>query len=91
MLPGREPEFPVSGHASLQGDGEDQRLRVVVVVHLGQVLAGEGPDDPPGALDEEPVERDGGCEEEGVQGGRVEPFTDEGRGAHLEHAVAGRC
>ncbi|HEY6793286.1 MAG TPA: hypothetical protein VI248_01245 [Kineosporiaceae bacterium] len=57
-------------------------------MYLGHLLAGGGPNDSPRALDEESVERDGSCKEEGVEGGRVEPFTDEGRGADDEHAVA---
>jgi hypothetical protein len=75
---------PVSGHASLQGGREGRRLYVVVVVYLGHVLAGGGPNDSSRALDEESVERNWACKEQGVESGRVEPFTDEGRGADDE-------
>ena len=63
--------------------------RVVVVVDLGDVLAGRGTDHPAGALDEQAVVGDRGGEEQGVEGRGVEAFADERRGADDEDAVAG--
>jgi hypothetical protein len=62
---------------------------VVVVVDFGDVLAGCGADGSAGALDEESVEGDGCGEEGGVEGGCVEAFANEGRGADDEYAVVG--
>lgn len=54
----------------------------MVAVHFGGVLAGVGAQDPAGVLHQPALERDGGGEDEGVQGGAVEAFTGVRAGRH---------
>jgi len=61
----------------------------VVVVDLGDILAGRRADDPSGALDEQAVEGDRGGEEQRVECRRVEALADERCCADDEYAVAG--
>ena len=50
-----EAEAGVARSALGQGRAEDAGQDVVVVVHLGGGLAGVGPQDPSGVLDEPPL------------------------------------
>jgi hypothetical protein len=61
----------------------------VIVVNLGDVLAGGGSDHASGALDEQSVVGDRAGEEVGVERWGVEAFADEWCGADDEDAVAG--
>src|SRR5215212_6070580 len=53
-------------------------------MHLGGGLAGERPQNATGVLHEAALERDGGCEEESVEGRAVEALADVGAGGYHE-------
>ena len=53
-------------------------MHVVVVVHSRAVLAGVRPDDAADVLHQAATEDAGGDQEQGVEGGPIEPFAEAG-------------
>ena len=65
----------------MQCRGENGSVLVVVVVDGGGVFSGAGSGDAADVLNAAAFEGDGGGEEQGVEGGAIEAFTDERAGA----------
>ena len=72
-----ESEADVAGGSLGERCCENGHLDVVVVVDLGSLFARVGAEDAACVLNEASLERDRPREEQGVEGGAVEAFTDE--------------